>query len=52
MATPAKAIELALQRHRGRPGDAARELSISRTTLYRLLTSHGMQYGDEPDAAE
>jgi len=47
-----QAIELALLRHRGRPGDAARELSISRTTLYRLLTSHGMRYGDEPDAAE
>lgn len=47
-----QAIELALLRHRGRPGDAARELSISRTTLYRLLTSHGMRYADEPDASE
>ncbi|WGS53142.1 sigma-54 dependent transcriptional regulator [Paraburkholderia sp. D15] len=40
-----QAIELALLRHRGRPGDAARELSISRATLYRLLSAHGMRDG-------
>jgi DNA-binding NtrC family response regulator len=45
-----QAIELALLRHRGRPGDAARELGISRTTLYRLLVTHGMRYGDEREA--
>ncbi|QQC65740.1 sigma-54-dependent transcriptional regulator [Paraburkholderia ginsengisoli] len=42
-----QALELALLRHRGRPGDAARELSISRATLYRLLAEHGMRYADE-----
>ncbi|MFL9919477.1 sigma-54 dependent transcriptional regulator [Paraburkholderia fungorum] len=42
-----QAIELALLRHRGRPGDAARELSISRATLYRLLSTHGMRYGED-----
>jgi DNA-binding NtrC family response regulator len=47
-----QAIELALLRHRGRPGDAARELSISRATLYRLLTAHGMRYGDESETGE
>jgi DNA-binding NtrC family response regulator len=41
-----QAIELALLRHRGRLGDAARELSISRTTLYRLLGSYGMRDGE------
>ncbi|NPT56224.1 sigma-54 dependent transcriptional regulator [Paraburkholderia elongata] len=45
-----QAIELALLRHRGRLGDAARELSISRTTLYRLLSSHGMRYGEDSAA--
>jgi DNA-binding NtrC family response regulator len=34
-----QAIELALLRHRGRLGDAAQELGISRVTLYRLLTA-------------
>jgi DNA-binding NtrC family response regulator len=38
-----QAIELALLRHRGRLGDAAHELGISRVTLYRLLTSHGLR---------
>lgn len=42
-----QALELALLRHRGRAGDAARDLSISRTTLYRLLSTHGMRYGDD-----
>jgi DNA-binding NtrC family response regulator len=39
-----QAIELALLRHRGRLGDAAQELGISRVTLYRLLCSHGMRH--------
>jgi DNA-binding NtrC family response regulator len=39
-----QAIELALLRHRGRLGDAAHELGISRVTLYRLLGSHGMRH--------
>jgi DNA-binding NtrC family response regulator len=38
-----QAIELALLRHRGRFGDAARELGVSRVTLYRLLVAHGMR---------
>jgi DNA-binding NtrC family response regulator len=38
-----QAIELALLRHRGRLSDAAQELGISRVTLYRLLTSHGLR---------
>ncbi|SAL39249.1 sigma-54 interacting regulatory protein [Caballeronia sordidicola] len=37
------AIELALLRHRGRLNDTARELEISRVTLYRLLTAHGLR---------
>ena len=45
-----QAIELALLRHRGRPGDAARELRISRTTLYRLIATHGMRYSEESRA--
>ena len=45
-----QALELALLRHRGRPGDAARELSISRATLYRLLAAHGMRYGEGSEA--
>jgi DNA-binding NtrC family response regulator len=36
-------IEVALLRHRGRYGDAAQELGISRVTLYRLMSSHGMR---------
>ncbi|MFT4431954.1 sigma 54-interacting transcriptional regulator [Caballeronia sp. 15715] len=35
-----QAIELALLRHRGRLGDAAKDLGISRVTLYRLLNTH------------
>jgi len=47
-----QAIELALLRHRGRLGDAAQELGISRVTLYRLLCSHGMRHMDgEPLSA-
>ncbi|MGA7817177.1 sigma-54 interaction domain-containing protein, partial [Caballeronia sp.] len=37
------AIELALLRNRGRLSDAARELEISRVTLYRLLRTHGLR---------
>ncbi|KQR76915.1 Fis family transcriptional regulator [Burkholderia sp. Leaf177] len=44
-----QAIELALLRHRGRLGDAAQELGISRVTLYRLLTAHGLR-ADVSDA--
>jgi DNA-binding NtrC family response regulator len=39
-----QAIESALLRHRGRLGDAAQELGISRVTLYRLLSAHGMRH--------
>jgi DNA-binding NtrC family response regulator len=35
------AVERALLRHRGRVADAARDLDISRVTLYRMLESHG-----------
>jgi DNA-binding NtrC family response regulator len=38
-----QAIEAALLRHRGRLGDAAIELGISRVTLYRLMSLHGMR---------
>ncbi|WP_244817326.1 sigma-54 dependent transcriptional regulator [Caballeronia sp. Lep1P3] len=37
------AIEVALLRHRGRLGEAADELGISRVTLYRLLTAYGLR---------
>ncbi|AHI65719.1 sigma-54 dependent transcriptional regulator [Burkholderia thailandensis] len=37
------AIEVALLRHRGRLADAARELGVSRVTLYRLLCAYGMR---------
>jgi DNA-binding NtrC family response regulator len=48
-----QAIELALLRHRGRLGDAAQELGISRVTLYRLLGTHGMRHMEvEPGARE
>jgi DNA-binding NtrC family response regulator len=38
-----QAIEVALLRHRGRLGEAADELGISRVTLYRLLTAYGLR---------
>jgi DNA-binding NtrC family response regulator len=38
-----QAIELALLRHRGRLGEAAAELGVSRVTLYRLLSAHRMR---------
>jgi DNA-binding NtrC family response regulator len=47
-----QAVELALLRHRGRPGDAARELGISRATLYRLLAAHGIRGADRSAAQE
>jgi DNA-binding NtrC family response regulator len=43
------AIERALQRNRGRLVDTARELDVSRVTLYRLIGRHGLR-GDELDA--
>ena len=47
------AIELALLRHRGRLNDTARELEISRVTLYRLLTAHGLRTpSSDTDTAE
>ncbi|CAM2144305.1 Transcriptional regulatory protein ZraR [Pararobbsia alpina] len=51
-----EAIELALERHPGRLVDAARELGISRVTLYRLMSALGMSTPrddrDLPEAAE
>ncbi|CAN0619245.1 Transcriptional regulatory protein ZraR [Burkholderia multivorans] len=41
-------IEHALLRHHGRFADAARELGVSRVTLYRLMCAHGMR--DRGDA--
>ncbi|WP_323118557.1 sigma-54 dependent transcriptional regulator [Burkholderia alba] len=41
-----RAIEIALLRHGGRFADAARELGVSRVTLYRLLCAHGMRDRD------
>ncbi|WP_119716859.1 sigma-54 dependent transcriptional regulator [Cognatilysobacter tabacisoli] len=38
-----EAIERALQRNRHRLVDAARELAVSRVTLYRLMVRHGMR---------
>ncbi len=43
------AIERAVQRNRGRLVDAARELGVSRVTLYRLMQRHGLRVTD-PDA--
>jgi DNA-binding NtrC family response regulator len=47
-----QAIEVALLRHRGRLNEAAHELGISRVTLYRLLSAHGMRdaFDDMPRA--
>ncbi|MFC3552336.1 sigma 54-interacting transcriptional regulator [Lysobacter cavernae] len=44
------AIERALQRNRGRLVDAARELGVSRVTLYRLMQRHGLRMA-EPGAS-
>jgi DNA-binding NtrC family response regulator len=38
-----QAIERALQRNRGRLIDTARELGVSRVTLYRLIGRHGLR---------
>ncbi|HDR9097113.1 TPA: sigma-54-dependent Fis family transcriptional regulator [Burkholderia vietnamiensis] len=43
-----QAIEQALLRHRGRFADAARELGVSRVTLYRLMCAHGMRDRGDP----
>ena len=45
------AIERALQRNRGRLVDTARELGVSRVTLYRLMGRHGLRVSD-PDAPD
>jgi len=45
------AIEHALQRNRGRLVDTARELGISRVTLYRLMSRHGLRSVDSDDAS-
>ncbi|MBZ4037977.1 sigma-54 dependent transcriptional regulator [Novilysobacter selenitireducens] len=44
-----EAIERALQRNRGRLVDTARELGVSRVTLYRLMGRHGLRESD-PDS--
>jgi DNA-binding NtrC family response regulator len=41
-----EAIERALLRHRGRYGEAAHELGISRVTLYRLMEAYRMREAD------
>ena len=38
-----QAIEMTLLRNRGRVGDAARELGVSRVTLYRILSAYSMR---------
>jgi DNA-binding NtrC family response regulator len=38
-----QAIQAALLRNRGRLGEAAQELGVSRVTLYRLLSAYGMR---------
>jgi DNA-binding NtrC family response regulator len=38
-----QAIEMALLRNRGRLGEAARELGVSRVTLYRILSAYSMR---------
>jgi DNA-binding NtrC family response regulator len=39
-----KAIEMTLLRNRGRVGEAARELGVSRVTLYRILSAYSMRH--------
>ena len=41
-----KAIEMTLLRNRGRVGEAARELGVSRVTLYRILSAYSMRNGE------
>src|SRR5476649_1876009 len=43
-----QAIEMALLRNRGRVGDAARELGVSRVTLYRILSAYNMRDAETP----
>ena len=43
------AIERSLHRNRGRLVDVARELGVSRVTLYRLMQRHGLR-AHEPDS--
>lgn len=43
-------IEAALRRHRGRSRPAARELSISRATLYRLMANYGGRTREDSEA--
>ncbi|RDZ26836.1 sigma-54 dependent transcriptional regulator [Lysobacter silvisoli] len=43
------AIVRALQRNRGRLVDAARELAVSRVTLYRLMLRHDLRVGEMED---
>ncbi|KQR78388.1 Fis family transcriptional regulator [Burkholderia sp. Leaf177] len=38
-----QAIEMALLRNRGRLGEAAKELGVSRVTLYRILSAYSMR---------
>jgi DNA-binding NtrC family response regulator len=49
-AASCRAIEQALQRNRGRLVDAARELDVSRVTLYRLMLRYGMRDVDEAES--
>jgi DNA-binding NtrC family response regulator len=46
-----QAIEVALLRNRGRVGEAARELGVSRVTLYRMLSAYSMRGVREPEAS-
>jgi transcriptional regulator of acetoin/glycerol metabolism len=39
----ANAIRAALRRHDGRLGQAARELGVSRTTLWRKMRKYGLR---------
>ncbi|KLU21876.1 Fis family transcriptional regulator [Caballeronia mineralivorans PML1(12)] len=41
-----KAIEMTLLRNRGRVGEAARELGVSRVTLYRILSAYSMRHAE------
>jgi transcriptional regulator of acetoin/glycerol metabolism len=41
---------MALLRNRGRVGDAARELGVSRVTLYRILSAYNMREVETPSS--
>ena len=47
-----QAIEMALLRNRGRVGDAARELGVSRVTLYRILSAYNMRDAETPSGLD